>query len=129
MLVTSIISYFSYFLAIQKCHHNSNYTIHGLWIDFERGGYPQFCNKTVFNVNELDDIRQDLDSYWPSCYGNSEGLWEHEWEKHGTCFDKHMTLHHYFKQTLDIYKKKIDDVNSCTKKECLIPIEFLEIGL
>jgi len=80
-------------------------------------------------VNELNDIRQDLDSFWPGCYGNSEGLWKHEWEKHGTCFDKHMTLQHYFKQTLNIYKNRINDVNSCTKKECLIPVEFIEINL
>ena len=127
MLVKSLIPYFSYFLAIQKCHKESNYTIHGLWIDYERGGYPAFCNRTNFNVSELNDLRKDLDSYWPSCYGKSEGLWEHEWQKHGTCFNTNMTLHLYFEKTLELYKNKINDVQSCHKKECLIPVDFIEL--
>lgn len=127
MLSTSLISYFTYFLAIQKCNHNSNYTIHGLWIDFKRGGYPEFCNKTIFDVDKLKDLQKDLDHYWPSCYGNNQGLWEHEWKKHGTCFNPKFSFHAYFKKTLDLYKNKIKDVKACKKNECLIPIEFVEL--
>lgn len=127
MLVTSIIPYFSYFLAIQKCPHHSNHTIHGLWIDFQRGGYPEFCNKTIFNLDELHDLRKDLDTLWPSCYSKNEGLWEHEWKKHGTCFYPNISFHSYFKKTLELYKNKIAKVHSCNKNECLIPIEFIEL--
>jgi ribonuclease I len=125
MLVTSVIPYYAYFLALQKCHSTSNYTIHGLWIDYKKGGYPEFCNRTTFNVTELHDIRRELDIHWPSCQGANQGLWEHEWKKHGTCF-KSMSLHSYFKTTVDIYKKK--NVNTiCNKHDCLIPVEHVEI--
>jgi ribonuclease T2 len=122
MLITSLIEYYTYFLAVQKCHENSNYTIHGLWIDYNKGGYPEFCDLTKFDINELNNIRVELDKYWISCYDNNEKLWEHEWQKHGTCFNTNMSLFFYFNKTLELYKTKIDKVNLCDKKECLIPI-------
>jgi len=125
MLVKSLIEYYTYFLAIQKCKNNKNYTIHGLWIDYATSGYPEFCNRTKFDANELSHIKNDLNIYWPSCYGKSEGLWEHEWQKHGTCFNTNMTLKFYFEKTIDLYKKKNEKVSLCKKKECLIPISFI----
>lgn len=128
MLIKSLIPYYTYFLAIQKCNKNSNHTIHGLWIDYTKGGYPEFCNITRFDVNELNGIKKDLDKFWPSCYDKNEGLWEHEWQKHGTCFNTKMSLFFYFNKTLELYKTNIDKVYSCNQKECLIPIEYIDLN-
>lgn len=59
------------------------------------GTYEQFCDTS----REYTDIRGILtsagktsllsymDTYWKDYQGNDESLWEHEWEKHGTCIN------------------------------------------
>ncbi|CAG5136738.1 unnamed protein product [Candidula unifasciata] len=64
------------------------WTIHGLWPSREGSQQPEFCNKSMpFNYTEIEVLQEQLDSYWP--YYNKSGarteLWEHEWNKHGTC--------------------------------------------
>ncbi len=125
MQITSLIPYFTYYLALQKCHHNSNYTLHGLWIDYSKGGYPQFCNNTAFDPNELLPIYKNLNRYWGSCYGSNEGLWEHEWKKHGTCFSPAFSLKEYFNKTLHLYFKT--NTHNCQHKDCLIAIDSIDI--
>jgi len=129
MNLTSLISYYTYFLAVQKCKKNDNYSIHGLWIDYNKGGYPVYCNMTdKFDIIELNEFKYELDEKWYSCYGKSETLWEHEWDKHGTCFYPKMNLKYYFNKTLELYNQKQDYMKEkCTEKECLIPIEFIEL--
>lgn len=127
MNLSALIPYYTYFLAIQKCNKQSNYTIHGLWIDYYNRSYPQFCNNLPFNLNELKHLRNDLDVKWKSCYGNkeaSEEFWKHEWDKHGTCFYPKMNLTYYFSKTLELFNKKY---YFCDKKECLIEIDFVEL--
>ena len=70
---------------------------------------PSFCNSSwPFDVAVLDDIRGDMDTYWPDIEVHSHcisgclaykalltypsqirdapnSLWDHEWSKHGTC--------------------------------------------
>lgn len=70
-------------LKMQKCKGSQNWTLHGLWPEWGNG-----CEGPDFDMNALRDIRQDLQSKWPSCpeYGESEDkFWRHEWQKHGTC--------------------------------------------
>jgi ribonuclease T2 len=119
-----LIKYFTYYLALQKCNKKSNYTIHGLWIDYNRGGYPEYCNKTEFDISLLNPIRNDLEKYWPGCYGNNKDLWEHEWRKHGTCFYPRIGLVEYFNKTLQLFLQK--GANNCIGA-CMIQIDYDEL--
>ena len=120
-----------YILSLQKCHTNSSYTIHGLWINYNTGGYPQFCHNTPFDKDVLLPIESELEKVWLSCYGKKdEFLWKHEFKKHGTCFPKVLTEWEYFSKTLKIFQKhKKDGFNGCNEKnkECLLPLKFNEI--
>ncbi|KAM5352932.1 hypothetical protein ACJ41O_005654 [Fusarium nematophilum] len=70
-----------------------SWTIHGLWPDNCDGTYPQFCDSSreYSNIKELvskflgNATLSYISTYWLSNDGDDEGLWEHEWNKHGTC--------------------------------------------
>ena len=127
-MLFNIIPYFTYFLALQKCTPNSNYTIHGLWIDYYRGGYPQNCNlSNKFYLNQLEPIKKDLNSYWYSCSDNSESFWKHEWLKHGTCFYPKLNVFNYFNKTLNLFFINQIKIKDCKYKNCLIPIDFTDL--
>jgi len=119
-----------YFLALQKCGKNTDYTIHGLWVDFQSGGYPEFCKKVEFNVDLLDSIRKDLDENWPTCFnGANEGLWKHEFLKHATCMEHVLPQFLYFNATLNIFhnlKHNLDELCNDTKN-CLIQVNHDDI--
>lgn len=81
-----------------------------------------------FKLEELKEIRENLDINWKSCYGKSIGLWKHEWIRHGTCLYPKMNLVNYFTKTLELFNKKKDTFNTkCKEKECLIEIEYIEL--
>lgn len=126
--MNSLIPFFTYYLALQKCTKFSNYTIHGLWIDYTTGGYPQFCNYSSFNYTELSPLLPELQSVWKGCIGNSKKLWEHEWKKHATCIpnngDYYVTVYDYFETTLNLYYTHYPDFSDlCHKRECLIKVD------
>lgn len=64
------------------------WSVHGLWpTQFHRIA-PSFCNASwPFDVKVLEDIRGDMDTYWPDIELRDvpNSLWDHEWSKHGTC--------------------------------------------
>ncbi|CAJ0554604.1 Ff.00g131170.m01.CDS01 [Fusarium sp. VM40] len=72
---------------------SDSWTIHGLWPDYCDGTYPQFCDSSREYTNIKSIVSKFLgnstlsymDKYWVSEDGNDESLWEHEWDKHGTC--------------------------------------------
>lgn len=127
---TDIIPYFTYFLALQKCRKQDQYTIHGLWVDYTRSSYPEFCNTEKFDVNELSPIISELNIYWKSCYSKSDSLWKHEWLKHATCFEHHLELFTYFNKTLSLYHEYSDVIKKeCHQKDCMIKIPHYKIDL
>ncbi|KAL2488401.1 Ribonuclease 2 [Forsythia ovata] len=101
------------------CCRGSNalveFTIHGLWADYNDGTWPSCCDGPTFNVKEISTLLDALNKYWPSlscssasnCHGGKGLFWAHEclkliiasfvyfilelgddvrqWEKHGTC--------------------------------------------
>jgi ribonuclease T2 len=62
-----------------QCSGNRRYgfIVHGLWPQYERGGYPQFCRSSA--GPSRDTVAAVIDVM------PSEGLIRHEWNKHGTC--------------------------------------------
>jgi ribonuclease T2 len=55
--------------------HHFGFIVHGLWPEFQNGGYPQDCSTAPEpgNASRLLDIMPD------------PGLIQHEWYTHGTC--------------------------------------------
>lgn len=127
--VKALIRYYTYYLALQKCNMYSDYTIHGLWIDYTRGGYPQFCNAEPFDVEKLTSILPQMKEVWPSCYGDSGAFWEHEWKKHATCFPDAMSVVDYFNTTLQLY---YTHSRNCARylgtSDCMILVDPTELN-
>ena len=55
--------------------HHFGFVVHGLWPEFQNGGYPEHCSNArgPSNPTSYLDIMPDL------------GLIQHEWTTHGTC--------------------------------------------
>ncbi|KAL8261944.1 hypothetical protein R6Q59_025993 [Mikania micrantha] len=92
----------------------SEFTIHGLWPDYNDGSWPSCCSGPAFDETEISTLLDVLDKYWPTlscsksstCH-NSKGLfWAHEWEKHGTCSSSVTgDEYNYFITTLNLFFK------------------------
>lgn len=100
------------------CCRGSNapieFTIHGLWPDYNDGSWPACCTRTNFDEKEISTLRDALEKYWPSlscgsastCSGGRGSFWAHEWEKHGTCsFPVIKDEYSYFLTVLNVYFK------------------------
>ena len=57
---------------------SSAFTLHGLWPEFENGGYPQFC-KTANATGPLPPDSAEMRCKWESFMGANSAFWEHEW--------------------------------------------------
>ncbi|XP_010251385.1 PREDICTED: ribonuclease 2-like [Nelumbo nucifera] len=100
------------------CCRSSNgpteFTIHGLWPDYNGGTWPACCTQSNFDIKKVSSLLGELQKYWPSlscsasstCHGGRGLFWAHEWEKHGTCsFPVIQDEFSYFSTTLDLYFK------------------------
>ncbi|KAK6463092.1 ribonuclease T2 precursor [Scheffersomyces coipomensis] len=108
------------------------FTIHGLWNDLCDGSYNQYCNSSLeisdatdnithvivdtFNEPELFDT---MIKYWVNNVisnvpnGGSISLWEHEYNKHGTCMNTLLPEcfsgdYTQFENTIQFYKKVVE---------------------
>ena len=121
---TNIYNYYE--LAIQNwC--SSNYMIHGLWPQINSTAYPQDC-KTVSYHEPVGTLLNDMNTYWHGC---DDSLWEHEWEKHGSCFNLQtgMNEEQYFNIALQLYKNNYALLKNCVKKNCIIGCFDLNFNL
>ncbi|KAL1327745.1 hypothetical protein HN51_037750 [Arachis hypogaea] len=98
----------------------SNFTVHGLWPNFNNGSFPSNCKsvENSFDESKMSDIVPRAETSWAafSCPSkkktnstNSDNmkLWKHEWDKHGTCSHSVLHQHAYFDFTLNL-KDHID---------------------
>ncbi|KAI3450157.1 hypothetical protein Pfo_006822 [Paulownia fortunei] len=92
----------------------TEFTIHGLWPDYNDGTWPACCSGKRFDVKEISTLLNTLNKYWPSlscdapsnCHGGKGLFWEHEWEKHGTCSSPVVRDEYdYFVTALNLYFK------------------------
>lgn len=78
------------------CEHpealwNQIFTVHGLWPQYQAGGYPSYCTTEAFDKDAAVDVGwETMTTYWPDVeYEETDPdyveFWAHEWEKHGTC--------------------------------------------
>jgi ribonuclease I len=80
---------------IKKCNAgrpaNPNFfNVHGLWPnvmnDFSKT--PFDCKNTTVTINSLPmDVQTSLNYYWNPLYTPASGFLNHEWSKHGTCWN------------------------------------------
>lgn len=92
----------------------TEFTIHGLWPDYNDGSWPACCTRSNFDEKLISTLHDDLEKYWPSlscgspstCHGGKGSFWAHEWEKHGTCsFPVIRDEYNYFLTGLSVYFK------------------------
>ncbi|XP_058005932.1 ribonuclease 2-like isoform X1 [Hevea brasiliensis] len=72
------------------CCRGSNapteFTIHGLWPDYNDGTWPACCRRLDFDEKEISTLLDGLQKYWPSlscgssstCHGTKGSFWAHE---------------------------------------------------
>ena len=85
----------------------TNFTIRILAPNYNNGGFPQFCNSTArFDPKLVEDLLPRLNAEWPSYSARGgDDLWEHEYEKHGTCAEAAFANEHdYFEGVLALHE-------------------------
>lgn len=121
-----------YYLSLLKENNESEqWSIHGLWPQYDNNNYPTYCRHVEFDYNALQPILGELEKYWYSNRGTlgDEDFWKHEWEKHGSCMFTDMDEFEYFAHALSLYyvaiKRGLPEkyYNPETKK-CLIPVSL-----
>ncbi|XAR60866.1 Ribonuclease T(2) [Bertholletia excelsa] len=80
----------SHCCSSNACCRGSNapteFTIHGLWPDYNDGSWPACCTRSNFDLKEISTLRDALEKYWPSlscgspstCHGGKGIFWAHE---------------------------------------------------
>jgi len=114
-----------YVFALQQCTDGGAFSIHGLWPQWDKKSWPQYCNNSApFNENQIAALMPQIEQNWPSCQGQEDSFLSHEWDKHGTCtpFDEYT----YFSIGLNLFAT-YDWQNQCsskgvTYKECELHI-------
>lgn len=85
-----------------------NFTIHGLWPQYNTTGYPSYCSTESFDPNVPITIGWDtMVTYYPDVKydeksADYDSFWEHEWDKHGTCSG--LSQYDYFQQAINAAK-------------------------
>uniref|UniRef100_A0A6N2MPZ5 Uncharacterized protein n=1 Tax=Salix viminalis TaxID=40686 RepID=A0A6N2MPZ5_SALVM len=81
----------------------TEFTIHGLWPDYNDGTWPSCCYRSDFKEKEISTLHDALEKYWPSL---SCGSISNCYEKHGTCSSPVVhDEYSYFSTTLNVYFK------------------------
>uniref|UniRef100_A0A9I9DW90 Uncharacterized protein n=1 Tax=Cucumis melo TaxID=3656 RepID=A0A9I9DW90_CUCME len=64
----------------------TEFTIHGLWPQYNEKGWPSCCTDASFNENEIGILAEDIQKYWPTyrcgtsstCHRTKGSFWAHE---------------------------------------------------
>lgn len=113
--------YKSYRFELQRwC--SEEFKIHGLWPECSSSDYPTFCPGPSYNETQIEQLVPRMKEDWSFC--SSQNLWQHEWEKHGTCAfsQEGISIFDYFNLTLSLYESVYPSLKSLcpSGKECLI---------
>ena len=116
---TPIYNYYE--LAVQKwC--STDYMIHGLWPQINSTDYPQYCKTVSYNKPT------GMNTYWHSC---DNTLWEHEWEKHGSCIQAQDNMNEdtFFNTTLSLFLENTKLLDNCKDDDCIMACFDLDYNL
>lgn len=121
---TAIYNYYE--LAVQKwC--SAEYMIHGLWPQINSTDYPEYC-KTVSYSKPVGQLLTDMNTYWHGC---DTTLWEHEWEKHGSCVSAQNNINQdtFFNITISLFVKNKNLLNNCKDDDCIMACFDLDYNI
>ena len=115
VISTNIYNYYE--LAAQKwC--STDYMIHGLWPQINNTAYPENC-KNVPYVKPTGKLLDDMNTYWHPC---DNTLWEHEWEKHGSCMQEQINIDEntFFNTTINLFIENSNLLETCKNDDCIM---------
>jgi len=115
-----------YELAVQKwC--SEDYMIHGLWPQINSTDYPENC-KTVSYIEPEGTLLSNMNTYWSSC---DNTLWEHEWQKHGSCMQAQNNINEssFFNKTLSLFIENKKLLENCKEEDCIMGCFDLDYNL
>ena len=115
-----------YVLAVQKwC--SSEYMIHGLWPQINSTSYPEYCTDVSYS-DPTGPLLTDMNTYWHEC---DDTLWEHEWEKHGSCVQEqnNITEDDFFNTALSLFKNNSKLLDNCQEEDCIMGCFDLDYNL
>jgi ribonuclease T2 len=91
--------------------------------DHCKGGFDQFCDskRKYSNISLIlvdagrGDLLEYMSDYWKDYHFDDQNLWQHEWNKHGTCVSTLEThcyedylpqqeVVDYFDRTVEVFK-------------------------
>lgn len=119
---------------------DNQWGLHGLWPDNCDGTYQQFCDKSLeftqsvksIVVDEFGDneLYKKMQTVWKNYNGDDESLWQHEYNKHGTCVNtlnpscytnpkQHQSVYDFFRIAVNAYEKL--DTYSFLTQEGIVP--------
>lgn len=122
----SIPIYNYYELAVQKwC--SKDYMIHGLWPQINSTDYPEYC-KTVSYSKPVGTLLTNMNTYWQGC---DDTLWEHEWQKHGSCVSVQNNINEdtFFNITLSLFLDNNKLLDNCKDDDCIMACFDLDYKL
>lgn len=102
----------------------NEYTTNPCRPDHCNGGFDQFCDsrRKYSNISLIlvdagrGDLLEYMSEYWKDFRGDDNNLWQHEWNKHGTCVSTlepdcytdylpQQEVVDYFDKTVEVYKE------------------------
>jgi ribonuclease I len=122
----STATYNYYELAVQKwC--STDYMIHGFWPQFNSTAYPENCKKVSY-VEPVGTLLTNMNTYWHKC---DNTLWEHEWEKHGSCVQEQNNMDEdtYFNTALSLFLENKNLLENCKEEDCILGCFDLDYNL
>jgi hypothetical protein len=115
-----------YELAVQKwC--SSEYMIHGVWPQINATDYPVNC-KTVSYIPPTGLLLENMNTYWHGC---DTSLWQHEWEKHGSCMQAQNGIEEeaFFNTTVSLFLANSNLLRECKDDDCILACFDLDYQL
>ena len=115
----SVCEKFVYFLLQVQRWASDKWQIHGLWPQFNSSSYPSYCEQVEYQ-NPYGALEEKMNDTWYSG-DNSSGLWEHEWEKHGSCTKQQLdwTEFTFFNNTVNLFEGNKPLLENCgSGKNC-----------
>ena len=86
--------------------------IHGLWPSYKTGKFTLWCNigEDIEILKFEGDLNKTMNDYWLGVYETNKIFWEHEYNKHGYCYNQRYNYDvnnyaEYFQKTVNLYFK------------------------
>jgi ribonuclease I len=85
-------------------------SLHGLWPSLSSGAYLPDCNSgdAIDIIDTGTETFLKMRQYWPSLTGTNKDFWDHEYNKHGYCYNMKYDIDEekydfYFARVLDLF--------------------------